>query len=228
MPFAGMRVRESPIVSRICADSVQHNAPDHGLFAQLSSCTVHPPIDIILPAGKSFDRNDAIGRVDEMKDSSNAAKQLLDLPYAPEAEQYLDELERSGQFRIGVEAEIEDAEAGESAAGNDYGWGRGSGSVSIQDWWTSGRVTLRIGAGTTPGDVLLARINDSLVVRTQDGLDRLVLEGYLGLIPDASTLRIIFSDGQEWAGAELLSHIGSWLAESESGAHNPDKSGSSH
>ena len=40
-----------------------------------------------------------------MKDSSSTAK-LLDLPYAPEAEQYLDELERSGQFRIGIEAEI--------------------------------------------------------------------------------------------------------------------------
>ena len=48
-----------------------------------------------------------------MKDSSNAAKKLLDLPYAPEAEQYLDELERSGQFRIGIEAEIDDADISE-------------------------------------------------------------------------------------------------------------------
>ena len=60
-------------------------------------------------------------------------------------------------------------------------------------------------------DVTLARVNDSLVMRTQDGLDRLVLEGYLGLIPDASTLRIIFSDGHEWSGDELLTRIGSWL-----------------
>ena len=44
-----------------------------------------------------------------------------------------------------------------------------------------------------------------------------MLEGYLGLIPDASTLRIIFSDGNEWFGAELLARIGSWLTESESG-----------
>ena len=101
----------------------------------------------------------------------------------------------------------------ESAAGNDYGWGRGSGSVSIQDWWTSGRVTLRIGAGISQADLKLARVNDSLLVRTQDGFDRLVLEGYLGLIPDASTLRIIFSDGQEWSGAALLARIGSWLTE---------------
>ena len=155
-----------------------------------------------------------------MKDSSSAAK-LLDLPYAPEAEEYLDELERSGQFRIGLEAEIEDTEGADASAGNDYGWGRGSGSVSIQDWWTSGRVTLHVGAGIAPGDVVLARLNDSLVVRTQDGLDRLVLEGYLGLIPDASTLRIIFSDGNEWFGAKLLARIGSWLTEGESAPHDP-------
>lgn len=151
-----------------------------------------------------------------MKDSSNSAKKLLDLPYAPEAEQYLDELERSGQFRVGLEAELEDAEAGEALAANDYGWGRGSGSVSIQDWWTSGRVALRVGAGIAPSDVTLVRVNDSLVMRTHDGFDRLLLEGYLGLIPDASTLRIIFSDGQEWSGVELLARIGSWLIESES------------
>jgi hypothetical protein len=148
-----------------------------------------------------------------MKDSSGTAKKLLDLPYAPEAEQYLDELERSGQFRIGLEAEIEDADAGEAAASNDYAWGRGSGSVSIQDWWTTGRVALHVGAGIKPADLLLSRVNDSLVMRTHEGLDRLALEGYLGLIPDASTLRIIFSDGTEWAGAELLSHVKTWLAE---------------
>src|SRR5690349_12745471 len=112
-----------------------------------------------------------------MKDSGNTAKKLLDLPYAPEAEQYLDELERSGQFRVGLEAEIEDAEAVESAAGNDYGWGRGSGSVSIQDWWTSGRVTLRIGAGISQADLTLAPLNDALLVRTQDGFHPLVREG---------------------------------------------------
>jgi len=148
-----------------------------------------------------------------MKDSSGTAKKLLDLPYAPEAEQYLDELERSGQFRIGLEAEIEDADAGEAAASNDYAWGRGSGSLSIQDWWTTGRVALHVGAGIKPADLLLSRVNDSLVMRTHEGLDRLALEGYLGLIPDASTLRIIFSDGTEWAGAELLSHVKTWLAE---------------
>ncbi len=151
-----------------------------------------------------------------MKDSSNTAKQLLDLPYAPEAEEYLDELERSGQFRVGLEAEIDDAESADASAGNDYGWGRGSGSVSIQDWWTSGRVALRVGPGIAPGDVTLARVNDSLMMRTQDGLDRLVLEGYLGLIPDASTLRVIFSDGHEWSGAELVKRIGSWLTEGDS------------
>ena len=169
----------------------------------------------MLTAGKSFSRNDAIGRVNEMKDSSNTAK-LLDLPYAPEAEQYLDELERSGQFRIGLEAEIEDTEAGDASGGNDYGWGRGSGSVTIQDWWTSGRVALHVGAGIAPDDVTLARVNDSLMMRTHDGLDRLVLEGYLGLIPDATTLRIIFSDGHEWSGVELLTRIGSWLIENDS------------
>ncbi len=148
-----------------------------------------------------------------MKDSSNTAKKLLDLPYAPEAEQYLDELERSGQFRIGIEAEIDDAEISESTASNDYAWGRGSGSVSIQDWWTTGRVALRVGPGIAPADISLARINDSLALRTQDGLDRLVLEGYLGLIPDASTLRVIFNDGSEWTGADLISRLGTWMEE---------------
>jgi len=155
-----------------------------------------------------------------MKDSRTTAK-LLDLPYAPEAEQYLDELERSGQFRVGLEAEIEDADTVNALGGNDYGWGRGSGSVSIQDWWTSGRVSLRVGAGISRNEVTLARVNDSLLMRTQDGLDRLVLEGYLGLIPDASTLRIIFSDGHEWAGAELLARIGIWLTETESTQGDP-------
>jgi len=148
-----------------------------------------------------------------MKDYRNAAKKLLDLPYAPEAEQYLDELERSGQFRIGIEAEIDDAEISESTASNDYAWGRGSGSVSIQDWWTTGRVALRAGPGITPADISLARINDSLALRTHDGLDRLVLEGYLGLIPDASTLRLIFNDGSEWTGADLISRLSTWVEE---------------
>jgi hypothetical protein len=38
------------------------------------------------------------------------------------------------------------------------------------------------------------------------------LEGYLGLIPDASTLRIVFDDGSEWAGEGLLARIASWMA----------------
>jgi hypothetical protein len=150
-----------------------------------------------------------------MKDSSSTAK-LLDLPYAPEAEQYLDELERSGQFRIGIEAEIDDAEVIAATASNDYAWGRGSGSVSIQDWWTTGRVALRVGPGLAHADITLARINDSLVLRTRDGFDRLSLEGYLGLIPDVSTLRIIFSDGSEWTGADLLSRISTWMTEVDS------------
>jgi len=148
-----------------------------------------------------------------MKDSSNTAKKLLELPYAPEAEQYLDELERSGQFRVGAEAEIDDADTVGSAASNDYAWGRGSGNVSIQDWWTTGRVALRVGPGISPAEVSLSRVNDALVLRTQEGFDRLVLEGYLGLIPDASTLLVVFSDGTEWTGPELLTHITSWLAE---------------
>jgi len=153
------------------------------------------------------------GAASEMKDYRNAAKKLLDLPYAPEAEQYLDELERSGQFRIGIEAETDDAEISEATASNDYAWGRGSGSVSIQDWWTTGRVALRAGPGITPADISLARINDSLALRTHDGLDRLVLEGYLGLIPDASTLRLIFNDGSEWTGADLISRLSTWVEE---------------
>jgi hypothetical protein len=156
------------------------------------------------------------GAASEMNDYRNAAKKLLDLPYAPEAEQYLDELERSGQFRIGIEAEIDDAEISEATASNDYAWGRGSGSVSIQDWWTTGRVALRVGPGIAPADITLARINDSLALRTHDGFDRLVLEGYLGLIPDASTLRVIFNDDSEWTGADLISRLSTWMEEAPS------------
>jgi hypothetical protein len=145
-----------------------------------------------------------------MKDSTSTAKQLLDVPYAPEAEAFLDELERSGQFRIGLEAELDEAEPGDTAS-NDYAWGRGSGDVSISDWWTTGRVVLRVTPGLAPADVTLARVNDALVMRTHDGLDRVSLEGYLGLIPDASTLRILFADGTEWANAGLLKHVATWL-----------------
>ena len=88
---------------------------------------------------------------------------------------------------------------------------RGSGNVSVQDWWTSGAVALRIAPGIAPEDVTLARIDDSLVVSTRDGLDRVTLEGYAGLIPDASTLRVIFSDGSEWTGEGLLTRITTWL-----------------
>jgi hypothetical protein len=151
-----------------------------------------------------------------MKDSSSTAKKLLDVPYAPEAEAFLDELERSGQFRVGLEAELDEGDTTD-AASNDYAWGRGSGNVSISDWWTTGRVALRINPGLAPADLALARVNDSLVLRTVDGFDRVTLEGYLGLIPDASTLRVIFGDGTEWAGGELLARIGSWLTQVEPG-----------
>jgi hypothetical protein len=146
-----------------------------------------------------------------MKQPGNTAESLLDVAFAPEAEALLDELERSGQFRIGVEAEIDDAD-GTNAASNDYSLARGTGSVTVQDWWTTGRVVLVVAAGIRPADLALARVNDSLVVRTQDGLDRVTLEGYLGLIPDASTLRIIFDDGSEWAGEELRTRISAWIA----------------
>jgi hypothetical protein len=145
-----------------------------------------------------------------MKDSKSSGK-LLDLPYFPEADEYLDELERSGQFRIGIDAENDDGDSGASAASNDYSWGRGSGNVSIQDWWTTGRVALRIGPDIDPNDLTLMRVNDALLVRTRDGLDRVVLEGYLGLIPDASTLRSVFNDGSEWTGGTLTSRITGWL-----------------
>jgi hypothetical protein len=145
-----------------------------------------------------------------MKDRGNTAEKLLELPFAPEAEAYLDELERSGQFRIGVEAELDDQDA-VAPVSNDYTLARGAGSVSIQDWWTSGAVALRIAAGLAPEDIALTRVNDSLVVRTSDGRDRVTLEGYLGLIPDASTLRVIFSDGSEWTGEALLARITAWL-----------------
>ncbi len=145
-----------------------------------------------------------------MKDSRNAAT-LLELPFSPGADEYLDEMERSGQFRIGAEAEESDPD--EPASCIEYFWGRGSGSVCIQDWWTTGLIALRIGPGVAPAELVLGRLNDSLVLRTDDGFDRLVLEGYLGLIPDASTLRIVFADGSDWTGDILLARVTSWVAE---------------
>lgn len=146
-----------------------------------------------------------------MKDPGNSAKKLLDLPYAPEAEAYLDELERSGQFRIGIEAEQDDEASTEP--GSEYAFGHGSGHLIIQDWWTSGSIALRIKGGLRPDEITVSRVNDSLVLRTQDGLDRVTFESYLGLIPDASTLRVVFADGTVWAGEVLVSHIASWLSE---------------
>lgn len=154
-----------------------------------------------------------------MKDPGNAAKNLLDLPYAPEAEAYLDELERSGQFRVGIEAEQDD-EAADPAEGLDYQFGRGAGHLAVRDWWTSGSVALRIKGSLRPEDIILARVDDSLVLRTQDGLDRVTLEGYLGLIPDASTLRVVFADGTVWAGEQLISRIVSWVSEVTPAAPN--------
>jgi hypothetical protein len=154
------------------------------------------------------------GRVESgprMKDSKNTA-QLLDLPYAPEADALLDELERSGQFRVGLDAENDEPADGD-APSSDYSWGRGSGNVVIQDWWTTGRVALRVGPGLAPGDIVLTRVDDSLVVRTHDGLDRVTIESYLGLIPDASTLQVIFSEGTTWTGEQVLAHIGTRISQ---------------
>ena len=145
-----------------------------------------------------------------MNDPGSTAKALLDVPYDPEAEAFLDEMERSGQFRVGLEAE-QDEEGVES--GTEYSFGRGSGSAMIKDWWTAGRVDLRIGAGIAPDDLTVSRFNDSLELRTHDGLDRVILDGYLGLIPDASTLRVRFDGGTEWAGPEIVARISSWLTE---------------
>jgi len=141
-----------------------------------------------------------------MKNPGNSAE-LLDASYAPEAEALLDELERSGQFRIGVEAELDDDDATGPAATAEYSWGRGSGSVQIQDWWTAGAVVLRVSNGIGAADIVLLRQDDSLMIRTRDGLDRAVLENYLGLIPDASTLRIVFADGLEWNGSQVLARM---------------------
>lgn len=149
-----------------------------------------------------------------MKYPGNSAK-LLDLPYAREAEELLDELERSGQFRVGIDAEL-DEESVDPSASNDYSWARGSGSVVIQDWWTAKSVALRLGPGIGHHDLVLAQIDDSLLVRTTDGLDRVVLEGYLGLIPDASTLRIIFHDGSDWAGQAIIARISSRVSSEQS------------
>jgi hypothetical protein len=152
-----------------------------------------------------------------MKNPGNGAK-LLDASYAPEAEALLDELERSGQFRVGLDAEIDD-EAAAPATSADYSWGRGSGSVVIQDWWTAGSLALRVGPGISHHDVVLARQDDALLMRTVDGFDRVILEGYLGLIPDASTLRIIFHDGSEWSGPALVARITSHMVSGDKPAN---------
>lgn len=154
-----------------------------------------------------------------MKEEGNATEKLMELPYAPEAEAYLDELERSGQFRIGVEAELDDQDAA-VPVGTDYLLARGAGNVPAQDWWTSKAVAIRVASSIPAADLVLSRVNDSLVVRTQDGRDRVTLDSYLGLIPDASTLRIMFADGSEWTGPALLARVTTWLEEAPPAAPN--------
>ena len=66
---------------------------------------------------------------------------------------------------------------------------------------------MRLGGGIDGDNVALQRVEDSLRIRTLDGQDAITLEGYLGLIPDASTLRIVFESGAEWTGAALTSPI---------------------
>lgn len=139
-----------------------------------------------------------------MKDPGNVAEKLLDLPYAPEAEAYLDELERSGQFRIGAEAELDDDAP---TAANDYPLARGSGGRVVADWWTSGAVTVRPAPGILPEHLELGRAGDSLVIGLRGAADHVTLESYLGLIPDASTLRVIFGDGGEWHGRDVLARL---------------------
>jgi hypothetical protein len=130
----------------------------------------------------------------------------LNLSFSPEADALLSDLERSGEFHIGPDFEFEDS-YNESGVSNDYAWSRGSGSVLIQDWWTATRVALRVGPGIGQHDIVLKRDDDSLLVHTEDGLDRVIFEGYLGLFPDASTLTIVFNDGSAWSGRALLSRI---------------------
>jgi hypothetical protein len=150
-----------------------------------------------------------------MKESAGVAR-LLDPMLAPEAEVMLDELERSGQFRIGAEAELSDPD--ELTPPTEYFWGRGSGNVTIADWWTAGSVVLRVGPGIAPEEVVLAKRNDALIVRTADGLDRVVLDGYLGLIPDASTLSILFPDGTVLTGPVLLGRVTSRIVAHDAAA----------
>jgi hypothetical protein len=205
-----------------CTKSAQHNAPHRGLFAHFRRPRRLAPLDRGRRPGESDRKSHAGTARDRMKDSSNTIK-LLDLPYAAEAEQYLDELERSGQFRVGLEAEAEvEAETAAQAQHAEYFWGRGSGNVAITDWWTAGRLDLRVGPGIAPASVTLSRLNDSLLVRTQDGLDRMTIDNYLGLIPDASTLRILFNDGSEWAGAAVFKRISSWVVELDSTTSMPN------
>ena len=134
-------------------------------------------------------------------------KKLLDLPYAPEAEALLDELERSGQFRVGLDAEVDDESDVGSREQRLLLGPRLRHRRRSRTGGLPGSVALRVGPGIGHDDIVLARVNDSLVLRTHDGLDRVVLEGYLGLIPDASTLRIIFNDGSEWTGQALTARI---------------------
>ena len=103
-----------------------------------------------------------------------APQKLLDLPYAPEAEQYLDELEAQRPVPRRPRSGGRRCEAGDAAAGNDYALGpRLRQRRRSRTGGPSGRVALARRSGHWSRRRRRWRaINDSLVMRTQDGLDR--------------------------------------------------------
>lgn len=95
------------------------------------------------------------------------------------------------------------------SAGNDtYLFGRGSGQDRIEDYDASvgNSDTLRVGAAVTPGNLVISRINDDLLIKIDGTQDQVAITNWF--LGSANVIeRIQFSDGTTWDAATLESHI---------------------
>lgn len=94
-------------------------------------------------------------------------------------------------------------------AGNDtYLFGRGSGQDRIEDFdaGVGNSDTLRVGAAVTPGNLVISRINDDLLIKIDGTQDQVAITNWF--LGSANVIeRIQFSDGTTWDAATLESHI---------------------
>ncbi len=105
-----------------------------------------------------------------------------------------------------------DGGAGDDAlrggVGSDtYRWGRGSGRDTIDNTDTSsGKTdTLQMGAGLTPGDIVLTPNGNDLVIRLLGTTDQVTVTNHF---TGAPIDRLLFEDGTAWDVAAIQAHLG--------------------